>query len=404
MFTLIRQNLGVIPEGDTHMRIHLRSVLTAFIVSMGSLALLACSADDSRSSDPMMVSAADGTQFSIAQLDGFIDAQMDALDMPGLSVALIADGKLVYSAAKGVANIETNEPLTEGSVFEAASLSKPVFAYMVLKMVDQGLLDLDRPLFEYRLMPELEGDDRYHAVTARMALSHQTGFPNWRWFDPAPAEMGVERGTMYMKRAPGEFGNSGEGYNYLALIVADLLGRDLTTLDAVYQTDIAAPLGLSCSAFVRSECVAARKVKGHKNGVLSDTGWPRSFPEDTPQTFGAAGRLHTNARDYARLMIAMMDGTGLSKDLHEQMFSEQSQVSKDSDTYRLNGQTGWGLGLAIEPTPHGTRHEHGGNNGDFTASMMMFRDTGLGYVFLTNSDKGKAFNDQLEVFVTTGSQ
>lgn len=386
------------------MPIYLRSILSVLTFPIGALALVGCSSAEPTSASPMLVSAADGTQFSIKQLDSFVDAQMDALNMPGLSIALIADGKIVYSEAKGVANVETGEPITAHSVFEAASLSKPVFSYMVLRMADQGLLDLDRPLYEYRIMEELEGDDRYHAVTARMALSHRTGFPNWRWFDPAPAEMGIERGTMYMKREPGDFGYSGEGYNYLALIAADLTGRDLLTLDAVYQAELAEPLGLSCSSFVRSDCVAMHKVKGHKNGELSDTGWPRSFPEDTPQTFGAAGRLHTNAADYASLMIAMMEGTGLSDDIHEQMFTLQSQVPKDSDTYRLTGETGWGLGLAIEPTPYGTRYEHGGNNGDFTSGMMMFRDKGLGYVFLTNSDKGKAFNKRIEVFVTSGNQ
>lgn len=385
---------------------HIDNVLrrTALASLVGAIALAGCSAAQQSPDSPMLVSAANGTQFSVEQFDSYVDEQMEVLDMPGLSIALIADGKIVYTKAKGVANVETGEPITEQSVFEAASLSKPVFAYMVLKMVDEGLLDLDRPLHEYRIMEELEGDGRYHAVTARMALSHQTGFPNWRWFDPAPAEMGIERGTMYMKGEPGDFGYSGEGYNYLALIAADLTGRDLLTLDAVYQAELATPLGLSCSSFVRSDCVAERKVKGHKDGELSDTGWPQSFPEDTPQTFGAAGRLHTNAEDYAHLMIAMMDGTGVSEELHEQMFTQQSQVPKDSDTYRLNGETGWGLGLAIEPTPYGTRHEHGGNNGDFTSGMMMFRDQGLGYVFLTNSDKGKAFNKHMETFVTSGDR
>lgn len=327
---------------------------------------------------------------------------MVELDMPGLSVVVFDDNETVYQAARGVANLDTGEPVSDQSVFEAASLSKPVFAYFVLSLVEAGVLDLDRPLYEYLPMPELEEDGRYRVVTARMALSHQTGFPNWRWFDPAPETWGIPRGTMYMKREPGTFGYSGEGYNYLALVIADLTGRDLTTLDELYQENVVVPLGMACSSFVRSTCVRERKVMGHRDGAVSDDGWPRSFPNDTPQTFGAAGRLHTNAQDYARFMIALIEGEELQKPLRDEMLTEQIDLPEDSDTRRITGQTAWGLGIAIRPTRYGVRHEHGGNNGDFQSGMMFFADRGLGHVFLTNSDKGQEFGDALARFMTEG--
>lgn len=349
------------------------------------------------------VTTPSGMPIELSGFDAFVDTQMRELNIPGLSIAVISDGEIVYDAAKGVANLDTGEPITRASVFEAASLSKPVFAYFVLKLADQGLLDIDRPLYEYRPLEGLENDNRYHVVTTRMALSHRTGFPNWRWFDPAPPESMIERGTMYMKREPGEFGYSGEGYNYVSLVVADLTGTDQLTLDSVYQREVAEPLGLSCSAFVRTECVAARKVTGHRDGRVVEAQWPRSFPDDTPMTFGAAGRLHTNALDYARIMIAMMNEEGLSGSLFDEFYAAQAEVPLDSDTHRATGVTAWGLGVAIEPTEFGTRYEHGGNNGDFQSGMMFFKDLKVGYVFLTNSDRGEEFNRRLEACITSAA-
>lgn len=117
---------------------------------------------------------------SDAALDNFIAEQMASLQLPGLSVAIINDGKIVYQRALGQANMETNSIVKEGSIFEAASLSKPVFSGFVLKMAEQGKLNLDTPLYKYLPYPDIENDERYKLITARMVLTHKTGFPNWR--------------------------------------------------------------------------------------------------------------------------------------------------------------------------------------------------------------------------------
>lgn len=356
--------------------------------------------DVGNSSQPPHFSSASGKMIEKQAFDNFVEAQMNELAIPGLALAVIADGEVVYHAAKGVAHSEKQKLIDETSVFEAASLSKPVFAYFVLKLADQGVIDMDRPLYQYRTLDGFEETNSYQDVTARMALSHRTGFPNWRWFDPAPPESGIERGAMYMKREPGEFGYSGEGYNYVSLVVADLVNRNQTTLDELFQEEVAKPLGLSCSSFVRTACVGERKVSGHKEGKPFEKNWPRSFPDDTPATFGAAGRLHTNALDYARIMIAMMEGEGLSSEMSSELFSKQTDVPITSTSHTKDGVTGWTLGLAMEPTDYGIRFEHGGNNGDFQSGMMFFKDQRLGFVFLTNSDQGQRLNKPLEKCIT----
>ncbi|MBZ6377532.1 MULTISPECIES: serine hydrolase domain-containing protein [Pacificimonas] len=347
---------------------------------------------------------ASGKPLSVRQIDAFVERQMRDLDMPGLTVAVFDDGEIVYEDARGLANTATGRPVEDGSVFEAASMSKTVFAYMVMRLADRGIIDLDRPLHEYLPMEELAHDPRYREITARMALSHRTGFPNWRWFDPAPESWGIQRGTMYMKADPGTYTYSGEGYAYLSEVVAKLTDTDMTTLDGVFQREVAEPLGMTQSSFIRTDYVAEHKVTGHFGREPSDEVWPRSYPDDTPLTFGAAGRLHTNAPEFARFLIALMEGEGLSPEAHRDMFAKHTQVPLDSENHRITGETGWGLGIAIEPTPYGTRYEHGGNNGEFQSGYIIFPQRRMGFVFMTNSDRGQEFNAAIEQFLTTGAE
>ena len=134
---------------------------------------------------------------------------MKKSNVPGVSIALIQHGKTIWVHGFGVKEAGTSQPVTGETVFEAASLSKPVFAYGVLKLVDQGKLRLDVPLTIYLPKPYIPGDQRLAKITARIVLSHRTGFPNWRDGDSLP---------LYF--TPGErFSYSGEGYIYLQRVV-----------------------------------------------------------------------------------------------------------------------------------------------------------------------------------------
>ena len=154
----------------------------------------------------------------IARLEHGVPQLMHDGDVPGLSIALIRDGKLVWHHGFGVTNAETKAPVTGSTVFEAASLSKPVFAYAVLKLVDGGKFDLDKPLNQYLSGNYDVGDDpRLNQITARRVLTHTTGFPNWR-----------PNGSPVLKIffTPGEkFSYSGEGFVYLAKAVEHLAGE-----------------------------------------------------------------------------------------------------------------------------------------------------------------------------------
>ena len=114
------------------------------------------------------------------QLQADIPKLMQQADVPGFAIALIQDGRPLRIYNFGFKNAETKQPVTDDTIFEAASLSKPVFAYAVLKLVDQGKLGLDVPLTTYLPKPYIEGDPRLEKITARIVLSHRTGFRNWR--------------------------------------------------------------------------------------------------------------------------------------------------------------------------------------------------------------------------------
>src|SRR4029453_2498043 len=113
---------------------------------------------------------------AIARLQSNIPKLMKQADVPGLSIAILKHGQTFWSHNFGVKNARTNEPVTDETIFEAASLSKPVFTYAVLKLVDQGKLGLDVPLTTYLPKPYIENDDRLAKITARIVLSHRTGF------------------------------------------------------------------------------------------------------------------------------------------------------------------------------------------------------------------------------------
>jgi len=152
---------------------------------------------------------------SAPELNRWVPGLLRASSVPGLSLAVVRNGRVALTPAYGVKNETTREPVSPDTIFEAASLSKPVFAYGVLLLAREGRLDLDAPLTRYTETPPVPGDPRLEGITARLVLSHSTGFPNWRpgrWTDaPGPLTIDFDPGTR--------FGYSGEGYEYLRLAV-----------------------------------------------------------------------------------------------------------------------------------------------------------------------------------------
>lgn len=299
--------------------------------------------------------------------------------VPGLSIALIRDGEVFWHASFGVRDARTHEPVTDDTVFEAASLSKPVFAYAVMKLVDSGKLDLDRPLVKYLPGEYVAGDERANRITARNVLTHTTGFPNWR----------PNGKPLTINFNPGErFSYSGEGFVYLQKVVEHLTNQPL---DEFMQGAVFKPLGMTSSSYVWKASFENRAAVGH--GPVGNPGELRK-----PMEANAAASLHTTALDYARFVIALMKGTGLKPKTYKMMLAPQVKVDEGCSnciarqpTGHLSQTISWGLGVGLQNTDEGESFWHwGDNNNEFQCYVVAFPKQKTGLVVFTNSGSGHA--------------
>ena len=310
---------------------------------------------------------------AIASLEKDIPDLMKAADVPGVSAALVRDGKLVWSKGFGVQNANGSEPVTNETVFEAASLTKVVFAYGVLKLVDEGRLDLDAPLNKYlgnnyEVAPE---DARIDQITARRVLSHTSGFPNWR-----------SQGAKFLpiNFAPGEkYSYSGEGFVYLSKVVEKLTG--MKWQDYIEKT-VLQPLKMTSSSFIWQD--RYEKTGAYRHDMLGKT-----VNRNQGKDANAAASLRTTAEDYARFLIALLNGKGLKKKTFNEMFAPQVVVSEKSP------QVAWGLGTGLETTDDGKYFWHWGDQGTtkayFTADLRR-KDA---IVYFANGMNGLSFTTEI---------
>src|SRR5215470_5186109 len=194
------------------------------------------------------VNRLDGSKITPEEIDATVTRLMRAADVTGVSVVIFNDGKIVYLKTYGVRDKDKNLPLTENSVMTGASFTKAAFAYMVMQLVQEGSLDLDRPVFQYLPKPlpnypgyeELTNDSRYKQMTARMLLSHTSGFANLRFLEP-------DRKLKIHFQPGSRYAYSGEGIMLLGLIVETITKQPLTDL---MQTRVFQPLGMSRTSMV----------------------------------------------------------------------------------------------------------------------------------------------------------
>lgn len=313
----------------------------------------------------------------IARLESVIPRLMKDGDVPGLSIAVIRNSEMLWHHAFGVKNADSKEPAGDDTIFEAASLSKPVFAYGVLKLADSGKLDLDAPLSKYLPAPYIENDDRLSQITARRVLTHTTGFPNWR----------PQGQPLKIHFTPGQrFSYSGEGFVYLQKVVEQLTGQPL---DAFLSKTVFEPLAMTSSSFVWQDRYDALKATAH-----NAAGRPTSKRKSSQAN--AAASLHTTAADYARFVIAMLNGTGLKRETIKAMLTAQAKVDEGCQncinsipTGRLSSSISWGLGWGLQQTEEGTSFWHwGDNNGDVHCYIVGFPAQKTGVVVFTNSGNG----------------
>lgn len=346
----------------------MKKVFTILILLTFSLSLFAQSSSFTNKSN--------STEARIKRLEKNLPKLLEKSDVPGMSIALIRDGKMVWTNSFGVKNSETKESVTKETIFEAASLSKPVVAYAVLKLVDEGKIDLDVPLNKYLGNNYDAGDDkRIDLITARRVLSHTSGFPNWR----RPRKSKI----LPINFTPGErFRYSGEGFVYLGKVVEKLTGMELNKF---IEKTVFKPLKMNRSNFEWQKDFYKTKVFNH-DGL----GKPRG--QNPVKGVNAAASLHTTAEDYAKFVVAMLKGKGLKKKTIKMMLSPEVYVNKEKSP-----QVAWGLGWGLEVAKDGNSFFHWGDNGFSKAFIVASPKSKDGVLFFTNGANGLSFlQDVLE--------
>ncbi len=322
----------------------------------------------------------------VIKLNNAIPKLLDSAAIPGLAISVIRDGKIAFAEAYGVKSTETQEKVNLSTVFEAASLSKPVFAYACLQLVDAGLLHLDQPLYTYLPYPDIAQDERYKKITARMVLSHTTGFPNWR-----------DNDSLQINFNPGQkFSYSGEGYVYLQKVVEKITGQPLNQFitQKVFQ-----PLGMTNSSYTWRPDFDTSAAAPHD-------GFRKALPKNKPTNANAAASLHTTAPDYVAFVTAVLNGKNLEKQTLMAMFTPQAQVpeTRTNATAPLSKSVAWGLGVGLQETPNGQAFWHWGDNYSFRCYVLAYPKEKMGVVYFTNSNNGLSIAKRILHLVTGREQ
>jgi CubicO group peptidase (beta-lactamase class C family) len=332
----------------------------------------------------MQAMATDKTSRKLTdKLQENIPALMEMNHVPGLSLALIRDAEIFWVGSFGVQSSITREAVSEETVFEVASLSKPVFAYAALKLHETGVLDLDTPLADYLPDAYIPNEPRMKLLCMRHVLSHTTGFPNWRP-DGKPLQ-------LYF--SPGErFSYSGEGYMYLQTVVAHITGQEPA---GYIRSNLLQSLGMTSSRFLWNGDEELPTAVGHdEKGEAADKGlWQEMY---------AAASLHCTPKDFARFMCAVMNPSSenpahLSPEMTKEMLTPQVQVNDSAPwdegwpkpTIKNNDLVSWGLGWGIQHTSDGDSIWHWGDNGNYRAFAVGYPEKGQGIVIMTNGKNGQ---------------
>jgi CubicO group peptidase (beta-lactamase class C family) len=288
---------------------------------------------------------------------------------------------VAWSAQFGLEEAPAGPPVSGETRFEACSMSKPVFAHVVLQLVDQHLLDLDRPLSAYLDEPAIPSQEARRAITARMVLAHTSGLPNWR-------KGGEEQeGPLPVKFRPGSrFSYSGEGMFYLQRVVERLAGEPLELLA---ERLLFKPLGMDHTSFVWTPGLAPHLAAGHNPDG--------TFKARTRYLHAnAAYTLYTTPGDFAKFLLAFLAPGGpaaLAPATLKACLTPQVPLDARDPMERPGAAQGlsvaWGLGWSINTTPSGPIYHHSGSNASGFRCFSQFDPArGTGLVIMTNGVGG----------------
>jgi CubicO group peptidase (beta-lactamase class C family) len=294
--------------------------------------------------------------------------------VPGVAIGIIEDNKIKSINYYG--EIRAGVPASEKSIWNVASLTKPVTAMTVMALVNKGEFQLDEPVSNYFVDPDVKDDPRSGKLTAHIILSHQTGFKNWRWLEPdKKLKFHFEPGTG--------FGYSGAGYEYLRATVEKKFKK---SLEELANEAILTPVGMKDTHFGWNDSLDSNLFADgyNENGVPYGSKYRNN---------NAADWLVTSMKDYCRFALYVMNGAGVSNKL----FHEITRIQVHFDTLSAHKDTGMGLGWeVIRNLPHGEYAlTHSGSDAGVATIVLLLPNSKRGIVIFTNGDKGQKLYENI---------
>jgi CubicO group peptidase (beta-lactamase class C family) len=323
--------------------------------------------------------------FTLLPSETAVLSAMEEHGVPGMAIAVIEDCELSRTKHYGLADKAAGRAVSDDTLFEAASMSKPVLAYIVMRLADEGRIDLDEPIAETIDDSRISDTASFEKLTPRMILTHHSGLPNWAGnpYTPdvvVPLDFLAEPGTTQTY--------SGEAIQLLQRWTEAKTGESLQALFDTYLGEAMASSAFAGEMPQGSEPALGYPVRPPAEG---EAGTPASF---VPQAEAAAGLL-TTVSDYARFIGKLCDGSDLSSASLAAMTTIQKETALPEDAEE-NGveRTGFSLGLPVEVVRGRTIVFHAGNNGNFQSYFHLDRLRREATLYMTNDDDGlKAISD-----------
>jgi CubicO group peptidase (beta-lactamase class C family) len=339
----------------------------------------------------------DGVELAPERVAATVERLIAAGKVTGIGVAVINDNALVYRRTFGYANVDTKRALAEDTVMYAASFTKAMFAYLVMQLVDDGVIDLDTPIEHYLSKPlpsyedyaDLAGDERWRAITPRMLLAHTAGFSNWRFIDD---DGNLDRsGKLALRRDPGtRYGYSGEGITLLQFVLDEGLGLDV---EALMQTRVFDRFGMTRTAMRWRDDFLPNLANGYDEAGTN-------LGHNKRESVRAAGSVDSDLIGMSRFLQAMLQGAASGNAGIQAMWSPQVRITglhqfpvsaSEIDSDRDDGiDLSYGLGWGVIKTPHGRAAFKAGHIEGWENFMIAYPGAGTGLVIMTNSSNGES--------------
>ena len=303
-------------------------------------------------------------------LKNTLENVMDSANIPALSIAFIENNNIVFDYSLGIKDVESKELIDSNTIFEAASLTKPITAYCAMKLVEEGKLDLDTPMYKYLEYEPIKYDERHKLITTRMVLSHTSGLPNLGRFS--------KDGKLDLQFNPGErYSYSGEGIVYLQRIMEKILG---VRLDTIINDFVFKPLNMSKSSMI---------FPGTKNFTVGHDINENPQAKIQPNVPNGAATLQTTASDYSKFLLELINPKHIDKSLINRMLLPQVNISQTDSTLFF------GLGIALHVNDRDTLFWHWGSNLYSRGFFIMSKSTQKGFVYFANSAMGLSIVDRM---------